>query len=37
VDETISITVPLDAAGEYLKRWSEAPQSFTKILVEVNA
>jgi hypothetical protein len=29
--------VPLDAAGEYLKRWSEAPQSFTKILVEVNA
>jgi len=35
-EETISITVPLDGAGDALRRWSEAPQSFTKILVEVN-
>ena len=37
VEDTISITVPMEAAGESLKRWSESPQSFTKILVEVNA
>ncbi len=36
VDETISITVPLDGAGEALKRWSDTPDAYTKILVEVN-
>jgi len=37
VDATISATVPLDEAGDALRRWSESPQSFTKILVEVEA
>ena len=36
VDETISLTVPLESAGEALDRWSRSPQAFTKILVEVN-
>jgi threonine dehydrogenase-like Zn-dependent dehydrogenase len=36
VDATISITVPLDCAGDALRRWSEAPELFTKILVDVN-
>lgn len=35
VDETISVTVPLDGAGDALLQWSQSPQSFTKILVEV--
>lgn len=35
VDETISVTVPLEDAGNALLAWSQAPQSFTKILVEV--
>lgn len=35
VEETISKTVMLDEAGEALREWSEAPQKFTKILVEV--
>jgi threonine dehydrogenase-like Zn-dependent dehydrogenase len=35
VDETISVTVPLDEAGNALLKWSREPQSFTKILVEV--
>jgi threonine dehydrogenase-like Zn-dependent dehydrogenase len=35
VAETISTTVPLDGAGDALERWSNAPQQFTKILVEV--
>lgn len=35
-EETISITVPLDGAGDALQRWSAAPEAFTKILVEVN-
>ncbi len=37
VEATISATVPLDGAGDALRRWSESPQSFTKILVEVEA
>jgi threonine dehydrogenase-like Zn-dependent dehydrogenase len=37
VQETISITVPIEGAGDALSRWSEAPQAFTKILVEVNS
>lgn len=37
VEATISATVPLDEAGEALRRWSEAPQSYTKILVEMDA
>jgi L-galactonate 5-dehydrogenase len=36
VDATISLTVPLDRAGDALERWSRAPEAFTKILVEVN-
>ena len=35
-EETISITVPLEGTGDALQRWSEAPQAYTKILVEVN-
>jgi L-galactonate 5-dehydrogenase len=35
VDETISVTVPLQDAGDALREWSRSPQSFTKILVEV--
>jgi len=37
VKATISATVPLAEAGNALNRWNDAPQSFTKILVEVNA
>ena len=37
VDATISMTVPFSEAGNALRRWSEAPQSITKILVEVEA
>jgi threonine dehydrogenase-like Zn-dependent dehydrogenase len=36
VDATISITVPLDGAGSALERWSQTPEAFRKILVEVN-
>lgn len=36
VEETISATVPLEGAGEALKRWSESPGSFTKILVNMD-
>lgn len=35
-EETISITVPLDGAGDALNRWSDTPEAFTKILVELN-
>jgi hypothetical protein len=37
VEATISATVPLDEAGEALRKWSESPQSYTKILVEMDA
>lgn len=37
VDAAISATVPLEAAGDALREWSESPQKFTKILVEMNA
>jgi L-galactonate 5-dehydrogenase len=37
VEATISTTVSLDSAGEALLRWSESPQQFTKILVEMDA
>jgi threonine dehydrogenase-like Zn-dependent dehydrogenase len=37
VEATISATVSLDQAGEALRRWSESPQSYTKILVEMDA
>ena len=37
VEATISATVPLDQAGDALQKWSLAPQSFTKILVEMDA
>ena len=36
VEATISATVPLVEAGEALTGWNAAPQSFTKILVEMN-
>jgi threonine dehydrogenase-like Zn-dependent dehydrogenase len=35
VEATISATVPLAQAGEALKAWSDAPQAFSKILVEM--
>jgi L-galactonate 5-dehydrogenase len=37
VEETISRTVPLAEAGEALKQWSDSPQAFTKILVDLDA
>lgn len=37
VEATISATVPLTEAGDALSRWNAAPQSFTKILVEMDA
>jgi threonine dehydrogenase-like Zn-dependent dehydrogenase len=37
VESTISATVPLMEAGDALTRWNAAPQSFTKILVEMDA
>lgn len=37
VEKIISRTTSLDAAGEALREWSERPQDFTKILIEVNA
>ncbi|HXE11977.1 MAG TPA: zinc-binding alcohol dehydrogenase family protein [Bryobacteraceae bacterium] len=35
IDATVSATVPLSKAGEALKAWSDAPQAFSKILVEM--
>lgn len=35
-DESLSLTVPLESAGEALERWSQTPDAYTKILVEVN-
>jgi L-galactonate 5-dehydrogenase len=35
VESTISATVPFPEAGQALAAWSQSPQSFTKILVEV--
>jgi threonine dehydrogenase-like Zn-dependent dehydrogenase len=35
VEKIISKTTTLDNAGETLKQWSEKPQAFTKILVEI--
>ncbi|MGA8599155.1 MAG: zinc-binding alcohol dehydrogenase family protein [Bryobacteraceae bacterium] len=35
VEATVSATVPLSKAGEALKAWSDAPQAFSKILVEM--
>ncbi len=37
VETAISITVPLEGAGGALQRWSDSPQSFTKILVDMDA
>jgi threonine dehydrogenase-like Zn-dependent dehydrogenase len=37
VEATISTTVSLDEAPDALRRWSESPQSFTKILVNLDA
>ena len=35
VEKIISLTTTLDGAGKALQEWSERPQAFTKILVEV--
>jgi threonine dehydrogenase-like Zn-dependent dehydrogenase len=35
VDATVSATVPLSKAGDALKAWSDAPQAYSKILVEM--
>jgi threonine dehydrogenase-like Zn-dependent dehydrogenase len=37
VEETISRTVSLLGAGESLREWSESPQAFTKILVDLDS
>ncbi len=37
VEATISARVPLAEAGDALKRWSDAPQSYAKILVDMDA
>jgi threonine dehydrogenase-like Zn-dependent dehydrogenase len=37
VEETISARAPLAEAGEMLRRWSDAPQSYAKILVDMDA
>jgi threonine dehydrogenase-like Zn-dependent dehydrogenase len=37
VEAAISATVPLEAAGDALREWSESPQKFTKILVDMDA
>ncbi len=37
VNETISAAVALSEVGEALRAWSEAPQSFTKIVVDLEA
>ncbi|MBV9308313.1 MAG: zinc-binding dehydrogenase, partial [Acidobacteriaceae bacterium] len=37
VEATISATVPLDDAPDALRRWSQSPQAFTKILVDMDA
>ena len=35
VEAAISATVPLESAGDALREWSEFPQKFTKILVDL--
>lgn len=37
VESAISATVPLQEAGAALSRWSESPQSYAKILVNLDA
>jgi len=37
VEAVISATVALESAGEALREWSQSPQSFTKILVDMDA
>lgn len=36
VEETISARAGLEEAGELLRRWSDAPQSYAKILVDMD-
>lgn len=36
VDAAISATVALESAGEALREWSESPERFTKVLVDMN-
>jgi threonine dehydrogenase-like Zn-dependent dehydrogenase len=35
VEKAISRTAPMANAGDALREWSERPQAFTKILIEV--
>ncbi len=35
VESTISRTVGLEGAGDALRAWSESPQAYSKILVEM--
>jgi threonine dehydrogenase-like Zn-dependent dehydrogenase len=37
VEAAISASVTLESAGDALREWSESPQSFTKILVDMDA
>jgi threonine dehydrogenase-like Zn-dependent dehydrogenase len=37
VEATISTTVPLDGAGDALMHWSSSPESYKKILVDLDA
>jgi threonine dehydrogenase-like Zn-dependent dehydrogenase len=37
VHRLISKVVPIEEAGETLKAWSDRPQDFTKVQVEVKA
>ncbi|HEX4749794.1 MAG TPA: zinc-binding alcohol dehydrogenase family protein [Bryobacteraceae bacterium] len=37
VNETISRVVPMSEAGDALRAWCDAPQAFTKILVDLEA
>lgn len=37
VDEVITRTVPLAEAGTILKQWSEAPATFTKIMIDLRS
>jgi threonine dehydrogenase-like Zn-dependent dehydrogenase len=37
VEETISRVVPMNEAGDALRAWCDAPQAFTKILVDLEA
>jgi threonine dehydrogenase-like Zn-dependent dehydrogenase len=37
IEAVISATVPFESAGEALRKWSESPHLFTKIIVNLNS